>query len=280
MLTTKQATVTLKFVIPIFIAIVSICVLSFHVPKTKYISQTQESLDHSRETMMKFSGAAVATSAALSALPGDFGTPIANELASLTKYFVFLFAVIFVEKLITTQGIHIAFVYIIPIACGLFMLAVAMKKEAVKKFSYKIAILGCALIIIVPVSTHFTDYICAEYLEYVENTIEETKSGADKINGVVSENDKKTNLFDKLSDVCNTAMNGVNELIEYFNNMLKKCINSIAIMFVTSFVMPIVILLIFRWLLKELFRENLEVLPYMTKVKNKIGNDNNTEAKG
>ena len=41
--------------------------------------------------------------------------------------------------------------------------------------------------------------------------------------------------------------------------MIKKCVNSIAIMMVTTFVLPLLVLVFFKWLLKELFSLNINV---------------------
>lgn len=71
--------------------------------------------------------------------------------------------------------------------------------------------------------------------------------------------EEETTIFDKLSAAFKTAMSGMNDLMEYFENVIKKFINSIAIMLVTSFVMPLFILIIFRWLIKELFSLNLSL---------------------
>jgi len=71
--------------------------------------------------------------------------------------------------------------------------------------------------------------------------------------------EEETTIFDKLSTAFKTAMSGMNDLMEYFENVIKKFINSIAIMLVTSFVMPLFILIIFRWLIKELFSLNLSL---------------------
>jgi len=49
----------------------------------------------------------------------------------------------------------------------------------------------------------------------------------------------------------------MSDLLAYFENVLKRCVNSIAIMIVTSFVLPLLTLFLFRWLLNELFAWNL-----------------------
>lgn len=248
-----------RILLAIFIAVFSFCVLANKVPEAEWIENTIVSLDESKNTIMEFSGATIATSLAISALPDDFASPLANTLTDMNKYFVFIFAVLFVEKLIVVEGIEIAFSYIIPIACLLYALAVLFGKTLFKEFAAKIAILAIAVVVVVPFSTHFTETICEEYLVYVDETIAEAEAGAAKVNDVMAESNEETNIFEKLSKAFETAIKDVKMLLEYFNNVIKKCVNSIAIMMVTTFVLPLLVLVFFKWLLKELFSLNINV---------------------
>ncbi|MBR5565481.1 MAG: hypothetical protein IKW08_04860 [Roseburia sp.] len=248
-----------RILLATFVAVFSFCVLANKVPEAKWIENTVESLDESKNTIMEFSGATIATSLAISALPDDFASPLANTLTDMNKYFVFIFAVLFVEKLIVVEGIKISFAYMIPIACVLYVLSIMSRKTLYKEFATKIAILAIAVVVVVPFSTHFTETICDDYLVYVDETIAEAEAGAAKVNDVMIETGGNTNIFDKLSKVFETAIKDVTMLLDYFNNVIKKCVNSIAIMMVTTFVLPLLMLAFFKWLLKELFSLNLNV---------------------
>ena len=231
----------------------SIYVLPGKVSESNYIDETIKHLEKSQNTVMTFSGTTIATSLAISALPDDFASPLANTVSDLNTYFVFLFAVLFIEKLIVVEGIKISFVYIIPGACMLYIISILTTKEIFKTFGTKLFILGLSLIMVIPISTHFTETVCADYLVYVDETIAEANAGADKINQVMSVNNEEATFFDKLTNAFKTAIQNVSDLLEYFKNVIRRCINSIAIMLVTTFVLPMLILMLFRWLLKELF---------------------------
>jgi len=249
----------LRVLLAIFVMVFSIFVLSNKVPENRYIKSTIESLEESKNTVMEFSGATLATSLAISALPDDFASPFANTLADMNKYFILIFAVLFVEKLIVLEGIRISFTYIIPAACVLYIVSVFSGKEIFKSFAMKLTILGMAVVLVIPFSTHFTERVCSNYLEYVDETIEEADAGASKVNEVMASGDENATIFDKLSDAFKTAIRGVSDLLEYFKNVVKRCVNSIAIMIVTTCVLPILILFVFKWLLKELFSLNLSI---------------------
>lgn len=250
---------TMKILIVIFLMVFSMTVLARKVPETKFVEETIEYLEDSQNTVMKFSGTTIATSLAISALPDDFASPLAGTISDLNTYFIFLFAVIFVEKLVVIEGIKISLTWIIPAAGLLYLASMFFSKEMLKKFAAKLLILGLSIVMVIPISTHVTESVCADYLAYVDETIRETEEGADKINGVMDSSNQDTTFFEKLSNAFKTAIQDVSDLLTYFKNVVKKCMNSVAIMLVTTFVVPMLILLLFRWLLKELFSLHLTI---------------------
>lgn len=248
-----------KILFAVFLMVISICVLADKVPETEYVASSIESLDESRDRVMTFSGATLTASTAISLLPKDWANPLANSLADMNKYFIFIFAVIFLEKLIVIEGIKISFVYILPAACVLYILFVLLQKEKIKEWAIKIGILGISLVAVIPLSIHFTEKISEDYLAYVDDTIEEANVGAEKIYEIKTENPDEDTFLSKISDIFVNAYQGVKDLFTYFNNLMKRCINSIAIIMVLTFVLPLLTLVFFRWLLKELFSLNLNI---------------------
>ena len=246
-----------KILFMIFLMVLSFSVLTRIIPESKFVQETIQHLEESQNTIMKFSGTTIATSLSLSALPNDFASPLASTVSDLNTYFIFIFAVLFVEKLVVIEGIKIALVWMIPAACVLGILAIVFEKEMFKNFAKKLLILGISVIMVVPMSTHFTETVCADYLTYVDETIEEADAGAGKINEIMAEGNEEATFFDKLSDAFKTAISDVNDLLAYFKNVVKKFVNSVAVMIVTTFVLPMLVMLLFRWLLTELFALHL-----------------------
>lgn len=269
---------SLKILFAVFVMVFSFTVLVQKIPETKYVQDTIERLEESQNTIMTFSGSTMATSMAISALPDDFGSPLAGTVADLNMYFIFMFAVIFVEKLIVVEGIKIALGYIIPIACLLYVIFVLSNKSVFKSFATKLLILGMSIVMVIPISTHFTEIVCDDYLAYVDETIEEADAGAAKVNEVMAESDEDATFFDRLSAAFKTSIQSVSDLLAYFKNVVKKCVNSVAIMLVTTFVVPLLILMLFRWLLKELFALHISLPTIPAKlVKKEQGSSENTE---
>ena len=79
-------------------------------------------------------------------------------------------------------------------------------------------------------------------------------------------NEGEDAFLDKVEAVFTSAFQEVKDLFAYFNQLLHRCINSVAMMIITTFVLPLFILLFFKWLLNELFSLQLH-LP-IPKIKN------------
>lgn len=276
MLTSEQAKKALHYVLPIFIAVVSICILAKVIPASSFIQTTLSSLESSKEKVMDLSGATLGASVGLSALPDDFASPLANSFADLMKYYIFIFAVLFVENLIVVEGTRIALVYIVPAACVIYMIGRFFQKEFIREFAMKLAVLACALVLAVPVSTHFTDAICSQYLASIDATIEQTETQVEQTDNDTQTSKEDQGIKDKLNALYDSATSAVGDLVAKFKVMLKDCIQAIAILIVTTFVMPILTLLFFKWLLQELFQfsfQNRSLIQLLSKNKGEKENE-------
>lgn len=260
MLSTKNAKLLLKILIPLFIAVLSVSVLSVKVPEAKYVQESLKSIEDSNATVMRFTGVALGVSTAITMLPDDFATPLANSLADMNKYFVFTLMVLFIERLILLQGIRLTLVWMIPAACIIYVISNLIKNDLVRSFAYKLLVLALAVILSVPCSTHFVNSVCAEYLDYVDQTIDEVDEGAGKVNDIIGSSAGEQSVLDRLSNAFQTALSGIQDLANYFKNMIRKCITAVAILIVVNFVIPVFTFMFLGWLLKELFKMNVSIV--------------------
>ena len=95
MLSTKHARLVSKILGLILIAAFSFFFLTAKLPETEFIKDSVESVEKSSDTVMKFSAATLSTSLAISALPDDFATPLAESLSDMNIYFVAILVVLF-----------------------------------------------------------------------------------------------------------------------------------------------------------------------------------------
>ena len=253
MLSKKYAEPIRNILILVLIGVFSFFVITSWLPDRGFIKDSIESVEESSNTVMKFSAATLSTSLAISALPDDFATPLADSLADMNIYFIAILVMLHFEQLLIRYGVKLAFAIAIPVACGIGILSILLKKELLKGIAARVAVLGLAVALVVPCSTHITNYVAADLTAYVENTIADTEDGADKLNEAMDGGTEEQTIFEKLSDLFQTAINDMSNLMTHFQNTIRKCMNSIAILILTNCLMPIVNFFILKWILKESF---------------------------
>ena len=253
MLSKKYAEPIRNILILVLIGVFSFFVITSWLPDRGFIKDSIESVEESSNTVMKFSAATLSTSLAISALPDDFATLLADSLADMNIYFIAILVMLHFEQLLIRYGVKLAFAIAIPVACGIGILAILLKKELLKGIAARVAVLGLAVALVVPCSTHITNYVAADLTAYVENTIADTEDGADKLNEAMDGGTEEQTIFEKLSDLFQTAINDMSNLMSHFQNTIRKCMNSIAILILTNCLMPLMNFFILKWILKETF---------------------------
>ena len=80
------------------LALVSFFPIAQKMSQPQTFSHAIESLDKKQETVLELTAASTAASAAITLLPGDAATPIAEKLADLSGYFLIVLCAIFLEN--------------------------------------------------------------------------------------------------------------------------------------------------------------------------------------
>lgn len=216
---------------------------------------TYNSLEEKRSNVTELMGVTAASSTAISILPGDAGTPIAEQLADLSGYFMFILAAIYLEKWMVTITGMLAFKIIIPASCLLLMAALLFTNDTLKVAGVKLICFALIMFAVVPASTIVTEKIDASYQASIQQTIEDTRNDAKEIQQTVNE-DKDANALEKL---LSKVKGGVSGQLEKFENTLNRITESIAVLIVTSCAIPIAVMVFFIWLVKLLTGINIPV---------------------
>lgn len=254
MLSSKHASLAVRLLLLALAAAVSFFIVTAKLPESDFVRDSLESVEESSDTVMKLSAATLSTSLAISALPDDFGTPLADTLADMNIYFIAILVVLFLEKILIQFGIKAAFTILIPLACLAGAAFAVTKKQLLKGLAVRLCVLGLAVALVVPCSTHLSGTVASELTDYVNETIEQTESGADKLSEAMTGGEENRSIFEKLSDLFQTAINDISDLLLHFQNNIRRCMNSIAILILTNCLMPLLTFFILKWILKELFQ--------------------------
>ena len=253
MLSEKHAHLVIQVLLLLLIAAISFFFVADWMSDATFVKESVESIEESSETVMKFSAATLSASLAISALPDDFATPLAENLADMNGYFIAILIILFLEKIIIQYGIRLAFAILIPCACIIGGTAFITGKKFLTGFAIRIFALSLTVAFVVPCSTHITNYVAADLTEYVETTIRETEDGAGKMNQAMESDEDEKTIFEKLSDLFQVAMDGISDLMLHLQNNIRKCMKSIAILILTNCLMPVLTFFVLKWILKEIF---------------------------
>lgn len=275
-------------VILLLIAILSITVVGKYASAPENHQKTIASLDEKKQTVMELTAASTVTSALITLLPGDTATPIAEKMADVSGYLLIVLCAIYLEKYLVTITGYVAFTYLIPAACVLWILNLFFANATVRKLAAKLAVFGIAIFLVVPASVKISDLIGDTYQAQIEATIEDAKNtqnileNSDMVNDTGeaetgtgtteaaaantqektnSESGSVSNIFDWAKDAFSSAKDSVTnvvenvtisteELVQKVENSLNHFIEAVAVMIITSCVIPMLVLLLFFWMVK------------------------------
>ena len=279
----------------LLVAILSITVVGKYVSAPENHQKPIASLDEKKQTVMELTAASTVTSALITLLPGDTATPIAEKMADVSGYLLVVLCAIYLEKYLVTITGYVAFTYLIPIACGLWIFNLIFANATVRKLAAKLAVFGLAISLVVPASVKISDLIGDTYQAQIEATIEDARNtqnilensgvadddddtnatetpgiGTTEVPGTVTGNVQEkesnnsgsvSNIFDWAKDAISGAKDSVTnvvenvtvsteELVQKVEKSLNHFIEAVAVMIITSCVIPMLVLLLFFWMVK------------------------------
>lgn len=236
------------------IIILSCTVLGNKLTDPATYSHTIEVLDKSRSTVLGLTAASAAASAAVSALPDDTCSPLAQEISEFTTYFMLILSVIYLEKYLLTILGAAACYFLIPVGCSALLINFFFPKGFLQSIGTKLAVFGVALLLVIPSSVWVSDQINAIYSESIELTIQSASAVSENLIGEVSDdNAENTTVIDEAKALLGDLSGSVAGVVEQFKNLLNRFIEATAVMLVTTCLIPILVIAFFVWVTKTLF---------------------------
>lgn len=217
-------------------------------------------LDDKKNNVLGMVAASTGASAAITAIPDDVGTPIADKLMDLSANLMLVLAVIYLEKYLLTVFGFAAFGILIPAALACFVISLVLYCRSTLSGSFalvarKLLVLALVLWVTVPAGVAVTNMIDQTYeISYATESVEgveaeteaeeDTEEGGSPIDFIISIPEK---IADAATGVADEMLSQVNRLIE-----------GVAVMIVTSCIIPILVLLFFLWMANLLLGINVD----------------------
>ena len=299
-MTTKKQLTKKIIGITVIIAIGSISFFAIApwAKNTANYPKTIETLESIENQAIVMTGTSIALATAAALVPGDTTTPIANKLADVAGYMIIVYIAIIIEKYLLALTGVVTFKILIPIALALIALSIALPRIGgrlqLKKISAKFLLVGIMMWILVPTSAAVTNLMNDTYdadfgkeLKMEENAfetldeIEETEKAEEKTESTnETSRDERQNeesefslkkmwnsITDKTSKVTNSIKTEASAGVVEFQNSLNNMLEGVAVMIVTTCIIPLAVLFLFLWIIKAVTKMSFTIkLPKASKL--------------
>jgi len=243
------------------IAVLSMTVISSHLSSPKFYPKTIQTLDKQKAQAMGLTVVVTAASTALSTLPDDMCSPIADELSDLADPLFLIICILYLEKYLLTIFGWISFSFLVPAACVLIGIYICSFQEKFYDWARKILVLAVTLFMIIPISATITNKIEETYAESITLVLEKANQLTN-----TSENaqEEQINAFVKFfTDLKDNALH----LVEAAKNMLSIVTDGVAVLLITSCIIPVLTALVFLGFIKTIINVNIPVKTWAIMVK-------------
>ncbi len=218
-----------------------------------------EALEEKQATVLELTAASTAASAAITLLPGDAATPIAEKLADLSTGFLLVLCAIYLEKYLLTITGYAAFRFLVPAACVLLVFSLFRQQAWSRALARRLLAFAAAIVLVIPVSVGVSNLIEGTYQASLEATLDAAREATEEVAdtaGTAEETDEGffSGLWSKVTEGVTGAVSGVSEKV---GEMVNRFLEALAVLLVTSCVIPLLVLAFFVWLAKLLLRVSL-----------------------
>ena len=279
-------------IVPILSIIVAFAVMLFSwwflespimVNLTEYVTAE---LDAMREIVVQLTAISTISSTALTLLPGDVATPLAENLADISDYLLVVFAALWLQKyLFSSMGI-IVLKYLIPVGMSILIAAGVLDlfnlnpnlSDKIRYFGKRIAFFGTIVFLVVPTTVFITSQIEDTYQTTINQTIEQANQVQTELSDEAVEQDanqEETTNDNFLGQVSDFVTDGVDSVVDFttgaiehvtsvvsdlpdkFMITLNNLIDSVAVLIVVNCIAPLLVFSFLIWVVKMIFQLDL-----------------------
>lgn len=254
-----------KLQIGFIVALVVLALLSGfvarpHFADTKTWDSTIEVIDQKKGNVLALTTSCVALSAGITALPGDTGTPVAEQLAQLSGNLGIVLAVLYLEKYLLTILWSVGLGILIPFSLVLFAASLGIHgrwstSAVLRRVATRVLVVAMIGMALVPASVWVSQKVDETYQVSIEQAEQKATSAAEASS---SKNEKKSeaktdkNVLEQLTEGASSLLTSVTDSAKSMTDevvqQVTDLIEGVIVMIVTSCVIPLLVLAAFLWL--------------------------------
>lgn len=255
-----------KLQIGFIVALVVLALLSGfvarpHFADTKTWDSTIEVIDQKKGNVLALTTSCVALSAGITALPGDTGTPVAEQLAQLSGNLGIVLAVLYLEKYLLTILWSVGLGILIPFALVLFAISLGIHgrwstSTVIRRMATRVLVVAIIGMVLVPASVWVSQKVDETYRVSIEQAQQKAADAADSDSSKASkkktESTESKNVLEQLADgasgLVTSVTSGAKQMTDEIVQQVTDLIEGVIVMIVTSCVIPLLVLAAFLWL--------------------------------
>lgn len=226
-----------------------------HFENVETWSGTIEVIDAKKNNVLALTTSTIALSAAISALPDDTGTPVAEQLTQLSGNLGIVLAVLYLEKYLLTVLGFLSFGVLGPAA--FVLLAASLLAHGRLSTGHTLFILGVRILLVgiiavtvVPASVWVTQRIDETYQISISQT--EPEGSAEESEPAGNESQENKNFWDSIASgaaqLVSNLKDGIKSVTDGVVEQVTNLIEGTIVMIVTSCLVPLLVLAVFLWM--------------------------------
>lgn len=226
-----------------------------HFENVETWSGTIEVIDAKKDNVLALTTSTIALSAAISALPDDTGTPVAEQLTQLSSNLGIVLAVLYLEKYLLTILGFLSLGVLGPVAFALLAISLLMHgrlttSHALFTLGIRVLLVGIIAIAVVPASVWVTQRIDETY--QISISQEESEGSAEESKPTDSESQENKNFWDSIASgaaqLVSNLKDGIKSVTDGVVEQVTNLIEGAIVMIVTSCLVPLLVLAVFLWM--------------------------------
>lgn len=248
-----SSSVLLKILVLLVAAILSIAVLGPYFSNPSTHAKSLEVIHGNKAEAMTLSTVVTLASTAVSAMPDDTASPLADELSEFSTPLLIVVCILYFEEFMLTAMESLAFRILIPLACFAMIFYVCTHKKAHFILAVKLALIAVVCACIIPASAALTRSIEDTFSATINTTFEKVKS----LSTIFAETDEEES-GNALTRFFSNVTTGISTIADIAKDLLSILIDAVAILLITSCVIPVLTALLFVWCIKSILLGRME----------------------
>lgn len=225
-----------------------------------------EVIDAKKNNVLALTTSTIALSAAISALPDDTGTPVAEQLTQLASNLGIVLAVLYLEKYLLTIFGFLSFGVLGPAAFVLLAVSLLVHGRlstghTLFTLGIRLFLIGVIAIAVVPASVWVTQRIDETYQTSISQ--EEPEGSTEESKPTDSESQENKNFWDGIASgaaqLVSNLKDGIKSVTDGVVEQVTNLIEGVIVMIVTSCLIPLLVLAAFLWMAHSLMGINVSV---------------------